>query len=112
MVHELTLADCVELALQNNLDLRLERVSHESARTDISAAQGGYDPALTASATRRHEETLGRADRDTLERANAGSDTDTDSWGVGLAGETALAGLRYDISAKSGMPAARPAAIL
>ena len=102
VVHELTLADCVELALQNNLDLRLERVSHESARTDISAAQGGYDPALTASATRRHEETLGRADRDTLERANAGSDTDTDSWGVGLAGETALAGLRYDISAKSG----------
>ena len=65
VVHELTLADCVELALQNNLDLRLERVSHESARTDISAAQGGYDPALTASATRRHEETLGRADRDT-----------------------------------------------
>ena len=100
--HELTLEDCIGLALQNNLDLHLERVSRESARADIAAAQGGYDPALVVSASRRHEETLGRADRNAAEQANAGSDSDTDSWSAGLAGETALAGLRYDISAKSG----------
>ena len=49
----LTLADCVGLALENNLDLRIERISRTVAQQDVAAARGGYDPNLTLSANPR-----------------------------------------------------------
>lgn len=42
----LTLAEAVELALKNNLDIEIERINPAIARLSIKAALGAYDPTL------------------------------------------------------------------
>ena len=102
-VVELTLGDCVGLALENNLDLKISTVTREMARQDVAAALGGYDPELTVSAKRSHEESAGES-AGTAEGALEvlGSETDNDSYEASLAGVTALGGLRYDLGARLG----------
>ncbi|HAL92985.1 MAG TPA: hypothetical protein DCM68_08185 [Verrucomicrobia bacterium] len=97
--HNLTLADCVGLALENNLDLRIEKIARDVAKKEVDAAQGGYDPNLSISAKRTHEETLGPADEDS-ERLEG--ESDVDSYGASVGGATGLGGLRYDVSARTG----------
>ena len=45
----LTLSDCRRLALENNLDLRVSRLSPVLSRYSVDAAMGTFDPRLTAS---------------------------------------------------------------
>ncbi|MGD9613733.1 MAG: TolC family protein, partial [Kiritimatiellia bacterium] len=99
----LTLADCVGLALENNLDLRIERISRAVAQQDVAAAQGGYDPNLTLSAKRTHEETAG-SDAGTAAGALdvLGSETDNDALAASVGGATALGGLTYELGARLG----------
>lgn len=40
----LSLQDCVEMALRNNLELRIERYNPQIALWNLNAARGGYDP--------------------------------------------------------------------
>ena len=99
----LTLADCVGLALENNLDLRIERISREVARQDVAAARGGYDPNLTLSAKRTHEETAGSSAGTAAGALEVlGSETDNDAFGASVGGATALGGLSYEVGAKLG----------
>ena len=56
---ELTLKECVGLALENNLDLRIEKITREMAGREGRAARGGYDPKVSVSAKRSREETAG-----------------------------------------------------
>jgi len=44
---KLSIDDAVERALSNNVDLAVERYRPQTAREDIRAAEGSYDPALT-----------------------------------------------------------------
>lgn len=46
----LSLQDCIEMALRNNLDLRIERYNPQLALYDLNAARGGYDPVVRGSA--------------------------------------------------------------
>ena len=99
----LTLADCVGLALENNLDLRIERISREVARQDVAAARGGYDPNLTLSAKRSHEETAGSSAGTAAGALEVlGSDTDNDAYAATLGGATGLGGLNYELGARVG----------
>ena len=99
----LTLADCVGLALENNLDLRIERISREVARQDVAAARGGYDPNLTLSAKRTHEETAGSSAGTAAGALEVlGSDTDNDAYAATIGGATALGGLSYEVGARVG----------
>ena len=58
---ELTLDECIGLALENNLDLKIERISRDISRREVDLAKGGYDPELSFSAKRSHEETTGES---------------------------------------------------
>src|SRR3954464_14300203 len=42
----LSLRDCIQLALQHNLGLKIDRYSAEIAHYGLQAAYGGYDPAF------------------------------------------------------------------
>ena len=99
----LTLADCVGLALENNLDLRIERISRAVAQQDVAVARGGYDPNLTLSAKRTHEETAGSSAGTAAGALEVlGSDTDNDAYAASVGGATALGGLNYEVGARVG----------
>lgn len=102
-VRELTLSDCIGLAMENNLDLQIDRITRQVAQQEVAAARGGYDPVLSASATRNHETTEG-------ESAGTASgvlevletETENDSLSTSIGGVTALGGLSYDIGVQVG----------
>ena len=99
----LTLADCVGLALENDLDLKIERIARGEAELEVDAALGGYDPTATLSAKRTHEETAGES-AGTAEGALdvLGSETDNDAFSASVGGATALGGLSYEVGARTG----------
>ena len=84
-VREVTLGECIGEALRNNLELQIQRVAREEASLEEASARGGYDPELTASATRRHEETSGEsAGTAKGALATAKTKSDADSYRVGM----------------------------
>ena len=99
----LTLEECVARALENNLDLNIQRLSRKEAGLDRDIARGGYDPELSLSAQRRHEETKGESAGtasgalDTVE-----GESDEDSFAASLGGLLPGAGTRYEVTARQG----------
>ena len=102
-VRELSLNDCIGLALENNLDLKIERISRHVVFQNEAIARGGYDPKLTVSAKRTHETSAGES-AGTAAGALAvlGSETENDSWNTAIGGRTWLGGLSYEIGARLG----------
>lgn len=100
---ELTLGECVGLALENNLELKIEKITRAVAKQEVAAAKGGYDPELSVSAKRTHEETAGE-DAGTAAGALevVGAETDNDSYAASVGGATGLGGLRYEVGARTG----------
>src|SRR5438128_4669255 len=45
----LSLKECIELALEHNFDLQIERYAPEIARFNLSSSYGDYDPVFTFS---------------------------------------------------------------
>lgn len=45
---KVSLDDCVQSALEKNLDMRIARINPPMALTDLQAAYAGYDPSFTA----------------------------------------------------------------
>ncbi|SPE60843.1 Outer membrane efflux protein [Verrucomicrobia bacterium] len=56
-VRELSLRDCIELALKHNLDLQIDRYGPKVALYTWRAAYGAYDPSLSLSGQHSHSET-------------------------------------------------------
>jgi outer membrane protein len=48
---EMSLADCVQEALQHNLDVQIDRYNPQISLYNLNAAYGGYDPTLNISGT-------------------------------------------------------------
>ena len=100
---ELSLKECVGLALENNLDFRIEKITREMAGIEGRAARGGYDPNVSISAKRTHEETEGESAGTASGVLDvAGSETDSDSWNASVGGATGLGGLSYEVGARLG----------
>jgi outer membrane protein TolC len=55
-VRRLALDECIELALKNNLDLKIDRYNPQIARYQLNAAYGYYDPTLGISGQHDHDE--------------------------------------------------------
>jgi outer membrane protein len=55
-VRQLSLQDCVQLALQHNLDLQIDRYNPQLALYTLWGAYGGYDPTLNISGQHDHAE--------------------------------------------------------
>lgn len=102
-LREVTLEECAREALRNNLELQIQRAAREEAALDAEIARGGYDPKLSLSASRRHEETAGSAAGvadGVLETAE--SRTDNDTFRASVGGTTAWTGLGYELGAHQG----------
>ena len=100
---ELTLTECVGLALENNLDLKIEKLARQVAKQEVAAAQGGYDPELSVSAKRAHEETAGESAGTAAGALEIlGAETDNDSYEAAVGGATGLGGLNYEVGARTG----------
>ena len=100
---ELTLSECVGLALENNLELKIEKIARAVAKQEVEAAKGGYDPELSVSAKRTHEETAGESAGTAAGALEIlGAETDNDSYEAAVGGATGLGGLTYELGARTG----------
>lgn len=99
-VQQLSLDDCIRLALEHNLDLQIERRNPIRASYDIDAAIGGYfDPSLSVRGQHDFQKSGLRTDADN--RLVPGSESDTDSFSAGFSGILPTWGTRYSISASA-----------
>ncbi|NCA82695.1 MAG: TolC family protein [Opitutae bacterium] len=100
---ELTLSECVGLALENNLELKIGKISRAVAKQEVEAAKGGYDPELSVSAKRTHEETAGEGAGTAAGALEVlGTETDNDAYEASVGGATGLGGLSYKVGARTG----------
>jgi hypothetical protein len=100
---ELSLAECIELALEHNLDIQIDRIRPEIARYQLELAYAAYDPLFDFSAIHSHDESPGGLDDQN--RPFVGSKTDQDSFRSGLRGilPTGLSySLNGDLSRRTG----------
>ncbi len=89
----LTLMDCIQLALEHNLDLKIARYDPQFARLNLSLAYTAYEPSLNVNANHYYSASPGGLDPQN--RPYPGTTSESDSYGTGLGGLLPT-GLRYD----------------
>lgn len=93
----LSLRNCIDLALSQNLDLRIEHLAVEVSGDTLSSAYGVYSPNFTFDATHSYVTDLGDYDPRKF-NAYYTADTTTEAFGTDLSGTTPF-GFSYDFSA-------------
>ncbi len=94
-VRSLTLQEAIQLALQNNLDVQIERFRPEIEQFGLNSIYGAYDPKLSARVVKSFRSSPGGFDSTTgLQRTP--NETDLESYDVGVIGALPT-GLTYDI---------------
>jgi len=88
----LSLEDCFEIALQDNLTVQIERVNPELSLYDVRISEGAYDPNFFFSYRQSHRQEPGRFDP-TIGNI-PGSQSDTDNFSTGISGQLPT-GTRY-----------------
>lgn len=84
-VRRISLDDCIELALQKNLDLRIERYNPQLRLFDLSISRGSaYDPVLSGSGEHNYDKSGSRLFTGSLEIP--GSKSEDDSFSSQLTG--------------------------
>ena len=83
-VTPLSLNDCIQMALERNLTLKVERIRPVIADSNLSIAYAGWDPSFTSSYTRFHRQQPGRVDE--FNRPIPGTSSDTDNISTGING--------------------------
>src|SRR5437870_5380882 len=83
-LRELSLQDCIQMALKNNLDLQVDRFDATIPLYTLRAAYGDYDPALSLSGTHQHSESGSKIVSGGV--FVAGTTTDADDFTGGLVG--------------------------
>jgi outer membrane protein len=94
--HSVSLQDCIEMALRNNLELRIERYNPQLALYDVNAARGGYDPVVRGSA--EHDNRTQGARIDELGRLVPSYSSLQNSYNGGVGGLLPW-GMTYDFAA-------------
>jgi outer membrane protein len=95
---EITLQECVEMALAKNLELRIERYNPELALFNLKSVRAGYEPVLTLSGERSHNESGSRLFDGGL--TIPGSETDADDISGSLTGRTPW-GMTYNLGTRA-----------
>src|SRR5215471_12408639 len=93
-VRVLSLQDCIQLALQHNLDLQIDRYNPEFALFALKGSYGAYDPTFTFSGEHDHTDQGSTIVKGGLQ--NAPSTSDSDIFSTGLNGLTPW-GLTYNL---------------
>jgi outer membrane protein TolC len=92
----LSLDDCIQIALQHNLDVQITQLEPELAQFALQGAYGTYDPSLSLSA--RHSYELSPGGLDDQSRSFSGTESETDSYSGSLGGLLPW-GTRYTLGA-------------
>jgi outer membrane protein TolC len=95
----LSLRECIELALQHNLDVQIERYGPELARWTLHGSYGAYDPVFNVSAT-HHSLKSPALFAPRKFNPDFPYDLTTDSVGAGFLG-VLPSGLSYELSGRS-----------
>jgi outer membrane protein TolC/predicted nucleic acid-binding protein len=91
----MSLQDCIQEALQHNLDVQIQRYNPEISLYNLSAAYGPYDPTFSLSGTHSYNVQPGGF----FEGIQLPSETiKNDSFNSGLTGELPWTGLQYNFS--------------
>ncbi len=93
---KLTLQECIELAVEHNFDVRIERYGPEIRRFNLAAAYAIYDPVFEASATHNFNSREGGLNRVTGQSFPS-STTENETLSGDLKGQ-APTGLTYDFN--------------
>ena len=93
-----TLEQCIQLALENNLSLRITNYQPRLAALNLRGAYGAYDPRFSLGGTDSFRESKGR--QNPLEFTIPSSETDSFRHNIGLNGVTPF-GTRYSMSLNS-----------
>jgi len=96
-VRQLSLAECVQTALEHNRDIQAERINPRIARLTLDASYGYYDPALVVSAQHENRREPGGFDPADLNRYDV-HEAENQSVDAGLTGVLPT-GLRYELLA-------------
>jgi outer membrane protein TolC len=84
-VRALSLQQCFETALENNLTVQIERVNPELSLYDLRVSEGAYDPSFFFSYRQQNRQEPGRFDP-TIGNI-PGSSSETDSFSSGISGQ-------------------------
>src|SRR5436190_5899906 len=83
-VRTLSLEDCLQIALEHNLDIQIKRYNPEIAGFALGAAYGIYDPAFAASGGHDHSQSAGGFDPQG--RPFGGTEIDANRFSAGFQG--------------------------
>ena len=93
----ISLQESIQLALQHNLGLQIERLSPQIARFDLAGAYSYYDPAFTFRGEQNYRASPGGFNS-TINVQTPPNDTWTEHFNAGVGGYTPT-GMRYDLAA-------------
>lgn len=90
----MSLSDCIQTALEHNLDINIERYNPAIARYNLDLAYAGYEPSLSGGGV--HSFNLSPGGIDPQNRPFAGTTTENDSFNAGITG-LLPSGLTYSL---------------
>jgi len=93
-IRQLSLEDCIELAVRHNLDVQIKRFNPEIARFNLQAIYGSYDPIFSASGSHDYNQSPGGFDPQG--RPFGGTETDDNKFSSGFQGLLPW-GLNYNL---------------
>lgn len=93
----MSLQDCIQQALEHNLELRIERYNPQLALFNLKAGYGAYDPVFGASGQHDHAKSGESLFQGSFTRP--GQETDTDTLSSSLGGQLPW-GMTYDVSGR------------
>jgi outer membrane protein TolC len=91
-VRPLSLKDCIQIALEHNLDVKIERITPEIARFDLNLAYANYEPVFSGSAV--HQSSFEQGGLGST--SPVGTMTKNDSFVTGVVGMLPT-GLSYEL---------------
>jgi outer membrane protein TolC len=90
-----SLADCIQLALEGNLDIQIQRFDPQFRANDLKIAYAGYEPAFSFGGQRSFSETGSAAFNPNTGFASIGSETTVDSFNSAVTGVLPYTGMQY-----------------
>jgi outer membrane protein len=98
----MSLEDCIQEALQHNLDVQIERYNPQMSLFNLRGSYGGYDPTLSVSGEHDYSKSGGYIDQDG--RLVTPVRQDSDNFAAGFSGDTPW-GMTYNIGNGNNGPA-------
>jgi len=96
-IRSLSLDECIQTALEQNLDVQIERYNPRLSLYNLNAAYAGYDPVFSVSG--QHDYSLSGGGRDpATQLISPPSISDVDSFRSSISGGLLPWGTRYDVS--------------